>query len=79
VQLDPMGAVRYDNLHTIDLRIDRTFRIGPVRIVPAFDVFNLTNAGTVLAINRQQAAANANSVSGIIAPRVARVGISAHW
>ena len=79
VQLDPMGAVRYDNLHTIDVRIDRTFRIGTVRIVPAFDVFNLTNAGTVLAINRQQAAANANSVSGIVAPRVGRIGISAHW
>jgi hypothetical protein len=79
VQLDPMGAVRYDNLHIIDLRLDRTFRLRAVRIVPALDVFNLTNAGTVLAINRQQAAANANTVSGIIAPRVARVGITARW
>jgi hypothetical protein len=79
VQLDPMGAVRYDNLHTIDLRIDRAFRIRTIRIVPALDVFNLTNASTVLAINRQQAAVNANTVSGIIAPRVARVGVTARW
>ena len=79
VQLDPMGEVRYDNLHTVDLRIDRTFRIRTVRLVPTLDVFNVTNASTVLAINRQQAAANANTVSGIIAPRVARLGVTARW
>ena len=79
VQLDAMGAVRYGNLHTLDVRIDRAFRVRAIRIVPALDVFNLANANTVLASNRQQAAANANTVSGIVAPRVARVGITAHW
>jgi hypothetical protein len=79
VQLDPIGAVRYDNLHTIDLRVDRMFRVRSISVIPTLDVFNLMNANTVLAANRQQAAANANSVSGIIAPRVARVGISARW
>ena len=79
VLLDPLGDVRYDNLHTIDLRLDRTFRFGALTLVPALDVFNLTNANTVQAINRQQAAANANTVSGILPPRVARIGISARW
>ena len=79
VQLDPMGSVRYDDLHTIDLRIDRSFRIRSMRVVPTLDVFNLTNVNTVLAVNRQQAAANANTVSGIVAPRVARIGVTAHW
>jgi hypothetical protein len=79
VQLDPMGAVRYDNLHTLDLRIDRAFHVRALRLVPSLDVFNVTNANTVLAINRQQAASNANTVSGIVAPRVARIGITAHW
>ena len=79
VQLDPMGEVRYDTTFTADLRIDRTFRFGSVTLIPALDVFNLTNSNTVAAQNRNQAAANANSVSGIIAPRVARLGISARW
>ena len=77
--LDPLGDVRLDNLHTFDFRVDRPFRFGTVTIIPAIDVFNLTNTNTVLAINRNQAAANANTVSGIIAPRVARFGINVRW
>jgi hypothetical protein len=79
VLLDPLGDVRLDNLHTFDFRIDRPFRFGSMSIVPAMDVFNLTNTGTVQAINRNQAAANANTVSGIIAPRVARFGVNFRW
>ena len=79
VTLDPLGEVRYDNTLTVDLRLDRTFRFGTVTLIPALDVFNLTNSNTVAAQNRQQVAANANSVSGILPPRVARVGITARW
>jgi hypothetical protein len=79
VQIDPMGENRYDNMLTMDLRLDRTFRFGNVQLIPALDLFNLTNSGTVLAQNRNQAAANANVISGIMPPRVARVGITARW
>ena len=79
VLLDPLGDVRLDDLHTVDARIDKTVRIGSFTLVPAIDLFNATNTNTVLAINRNQAATNANSVSGIIAPRVLRFGVSARW
>jgi hypothetical protein len=79
VLLDPLGELRYDNLHTVDARLDRTFRFGRITVIPAVDVFNLTNTNTVQAQNRQQAAANANSVSGILPPRVARLGASVRW
>jgi hypothetical protein len=79
VNLDPLGDVRLDNLHTVDFRVDKTVRFGSFTVVPAIDVFNLTNTNTIQAINRNQAATNANSVSGIIAPRVLRFGISARW
>jgi len=52
---------------------------GSVTLIPAMDLFNLTNNNTVQAQNRQQAAANANLVSGIIAPRVARFGVNVRW
>jgi hypothetical protein len=79
VVLDPMGDLRYENTFSMDLRVDRNFRFGTVTLVPALDIFNLTNANTVAAQNRNQAAANANTVSGILAPRVMRVGIAARW
>jgi hypothetical protein len=79
VLLDPLGDVRLDNLHTFDFRVDRPFRFGSTSIIPAIDVFNLTNTNTVQAINRNQAASNANTVSGIIAPRVMRFGINVRW
>lgn len=79
VLLDPLGDVRLDNLHTVDFRVDKTVRFGSVTIVPAIDVFNLTNTNTIQAINRNQAATNANTVSGIIAPRVMRFGLNVRW
>lgn len=77
--LDPLGDLRLDNLHTVDFRVDKTFRFGAVTMVPAIDIFNVTNANTVQAVNRNQLAANANVISGILAPRVMRFGISARW
>ena len=79
VHIDPLGENRYDNMHTVDLRLDRNFRFGSVSVVPAVDVFNLTNANTVQAMNKNQSAANANQVSGILPPRVARVGVAVRW
>jgi hypothetical protein len=43
------------------------------------DIFNLGNVSTVLAIRRNQAAANANQISGIVAPRVVRFGVRVNW
>ena len=48
-------------------------------MVPAVDLFNLTNTNTVQAMNKNQAAANANQVSGILPPRIARFGVAVRW
>ena len=78
-QLDPLGELRLDNLQTVDVRVDKTFRFGSFTLVPAIDIFNLGNANTVQAVNRNQLAANANLISGILAPRVMRFGINVRW
>lgn len=78
-QLDPLGELRLDNLQTVDVRVDKTFRFGSFTLVPAIDLFNLGNANTVQAVNRNQLAANANLISGILAPRVMRFGINVRW
>ncbi|MEK6629364.1 MAG: hypothetical protein AABY89_01380, partial [Acidobacteriota bacterium] len=79
VLLDPLGDVRQANLQTIDFKIDKAFKFGKVSISPSMDVFNLTNAGTILARRRTQNATNANLISGVIAPRVIRFGFQARW
>ena len=75
VLLDPLGDVRNERLQTIDLRLDRPVTLGRVRLIPSLEAFNLTNVNTVLSRQRNQAAANANRISGIVAPRVLRFGL----
>ena len=79
VLLDPLGEVRHPNLHYADFRVERAFQLRDVRIVPSLDIFNLTNTNTVLARRRTQNAANANLISGIVAPRVLRFGVRMSW
>ena len=75
ILLDPMGDVRYENLHMLNFRVDKNFNFGRSTIVPVVEIFNLTNANTVLAQQRNQAGTTANRVSGIVAPSVIRFGL----
>ena len=79
ILLDPLGEQRYEGLQLVDLRIDRNFRFGQLQLVPTVDIFNLGNQSTVLAQRILQAATNANQISGIVAPRVARFGLQVRW
>ncbi len=79
VLLDSMGDVRLDNVFMLDLRIDKAFQLGKLRVVPSMDVFNATNTNAVLARRRVQTAGNANQISGIVAPRVIRFGARLTW
>jgi hypothetical protein len=79
VILDEFGSIRQPNFHNLDLRIDKRFQLGRATVRPSLDIFNITNNSTILARRRLQAASNANEISGIVAPRVARFGVSVQW
>jgi hypothetical protein len=79
VLLERMGEVRLDNFQNADLRIGRSFEFGRVRLSPSLDIFNIGNVNTVLGRRRNQAAANANQISTIMAPRIARFGVRVQW
>ncbi len=49
VLTSPVGSYRLPNVYELDLRLANTFAIGPVSVTPSFNVFNATNANTVLA------------------------------
>jgi len=75
VLLDPVGEKRFQNFATMDFRVDRPFTLGKMKLVPSFDMFNLFNAATVMGQRTNQNATNANQVFGILAPRIARIGM----
>ena len=75
VILDPIGDTRLPNFATLDLRVDRAFKARGVKLLPSFDMFNLTNANIVMGQRTNQNASNANRVFGILSPRIARVGL----
>jgi hypothetical protein len=90
VLMEPLGERRLDNIFVADFKVEKAFTFGTTRIVPSMDIFNLTNANTVLAYRRvmytlnagtgvSSQPANANDVSGIIAPRVIRFGVRVNW
>jgi hypothetical protein len=75
VLLDPPGDVRLPNFYQTDFRVDKTVIVGRLRVKPTLDVFNLFNSSTILGQNAIQNATNANLISTILAPRIARVGV----
>jgi carboxypeptidase family protein/TonB-dependent receptor-like protein len=79
VLLERMGEIRLDNFQNADIRIGRTFGFGTTRISPSLDIFNIGNVNTVLGRRRNQAAANANQISTIMAPRIVRFGVRVQW
>jgi hypothetical protein len=85
-----MGSVRLPNVTMLDLRVDRPFQIRGIRLIPSVDVFNATNANTVLSQRRivftynnatgvGSVPSNANNISSIITPRVVRFGLRLTW
>jgi len=74
------GSVRLPSYQSLDFRVDRPFTVGKkVKISPSVDIFNLFNTDTVQSRRRTQNATNANFISSIVAPRVARFGFRVTW
>ena len=71
--------MRLDNFQNADIRIGRSFTMGRAKLSPSLDIFNIGNVNTVLGRRRNQAAANANQISTIMAPRIVRFGVRFQW
>ena len=75
VSVEPQGTRHYPAYRQLDVHVDKGLPFGRRRILLNVDVFNALNAATVLARTTRQNASNANYVTTILAPRVARVGV----
>ena len=59
----------------IDLRVSQTFRFNDRRITPMLELFNLTNADTVVGYNANVGSSYLRPTE-ILSPRLLRFGIS---
>jgi len=75
VMVEPYATSRYENLFLVDLKAEKRFSFNRLNVRASVDLFNITNANTVLARVTTQNAANANRVTEVTGPRVARFGL----
>lgn len=76
---DPAGSVyRYPDQTNLDLRIQKDFRFGKIRVGVLADVFNLFNAGTVYDVVTL-AGPEFGNTEDIVYPRRFRVGLRVYF
>jgi hypothetical protein len=75
VRLTRRGDERLPDVTMIDFRVSRTFRFGDRRITPMLELFNLTNADTVVGYNANVGGSYLRPTE-ILSPRLLRFGIS---
>jgi hypothetical protein len=73
IDSDP-GEFRYDDIHVVDLRVEKEFRFSDLGLTLGVDVFNALNESYVLQRQSLLARNNGNHVLEILSPRVFRVG-----
>ncbi|HUE88146.1 MAG TPA: hypothetical protein VMO26_18895, partial [Vicinamibacterales bacterium] len=73
VRVEPSNANRAPNVSIIDFRVDKSFRVRGTRLTAMLDVFNTANYGTVT--NWRRTTVNYQEVTGILDPRVVRLGV----
>jgi hypothetical protein len=74
-RLTRRGDERLPDVMMVDLRVSRTFRVGTRRILPLVEVFNLSNADTVVGYSSTVGAAYLRP-SDILSPRIVRAGVT---
>ncbi|MPZ18699.1 MAG: hypothetical protein GEV06_12405 [Luteitalea sp.] len=74
LRLLPRGELRVPDVTMIDLRISRPFRFGTTTLEPQLDIFNATNADTIVGVV-DQIGSRYGFPTEILAPRLVRVGL----
>jgi hypothetical protein len=71
--LEPRGSRRYPSSKNLDLRLEKTFKIGGIKLGLLVDVFNVFNEGQVNSYST--IATSFEEVISIVNPRAFRAGI----
>ena len=69
-----IDTFRYDNVWDTDLRVARTFKLRAISLRVIGDVFNVTNANTVLIRNNNVLSTAFNTIAQNVSPRISPGG-----
>ncbi len=84
-----LGTYRYPNFYELDFRLQESFPIGPVTVIPAAELFNVTNSNTVLARSENVGTwnpavpfatdPNFNQIVWVQSPRIVRLSLQVNF
>lgn len=74
--VEPFAGRRFDNIFSVDLQFEKGFELGSYgRLNFTANVFNLTNANTVIRRQAEVVSTSLNSIDEVISPRAVRLGV----
>lgn len=75
ILLEPRGSQRYDTQYNLDLRLEKTFKIGRYSLGIYADVFNVLNDDAITSWITWYGLPNYQNITGIRAPRDFKLGL----
>ena len=90
ILIGKVDTYRYANVYELDFRLQKTFQIGPVTVIPTAELFNVTNANTVLnsspGVGDYDGVSHEfvpdphfNQITEVQSPRIVRLGLQVNF
>ena len=78
IKAEPVAANRTPTITLVDLRTEKTFRVGTARVMGFFDVYNLFNTNAEQTVTTSSGASWLRPIA-ITGPRILRIGTRVEW
>ena len=78
IKSEPVAANRTPTITLVDLRTEKTFRLGSTRVTGFFDIYNLFNTNAEQTVTTSSGAAWLRPIA-ITGPRIFRIGARSEW
>ena len=78
IKAEPIAANRTPTITLVDLRTEKAFHIGTVRLMGFFDVYNLFNTNAEQTVTTSSGASWLRPIA-ITGPRIVRIGARLEW
>jgi hypothetical protein len=81
VPLFPAGSRGYrdERLNQLDLKIQQTFRVGRVRVSPAFEAFNVNNTDKIITYSSTNFGPTWSQPNSVVQGRILGVSTKVQW
>ena len=70
---------RFPDIHLVDLRVEKEFRLSDFGVTVGADLFNAFNQSYVLQRQSVLGLGNSNHVLEVVSPRILRLGVRLSW